>query len=248
MGPPDRPRHRHAPARGPRGRPRAAHRAVPSRAAARAGDGGSRSRVRRVRGGAGQQEPVERTPGGRRSIRARQRPLRRALAGPGRGAAGATRHRERDQQRLDRAAGLVRRTAVPPHGRRGGRNRSDPRGSRASAGRPPESGAPREPYGDIGCASRRGPARRGAHLGWSEEHLRASGTRNPRQACGPRCDDLPDGPRGQPGRGPRRAYAQRPNRAGASAGSHARCHRPADAIPGRPADTEPSRDRSRRPV
>ena len=144
--------------------------------------------------------------------------------------------------------GIVRRAAVPPHRRRRGGNRSDPRGPRASAGRPAEGGPPREPHRDVGCASRRDPARRGARLGRCEEHVRAPRAGHARPARSARSHDLPHGPRGKPGRSPRRARAQRPNRPGAGAVAHADRRRRPGTVPGRPAAAGDSRDRSRRPV
>ncbi len=236
------------PARRPRGRSRASRRAIPGRAGARTGDGGPRSRVRRARGGARQPKPAKRAPGGGRSVRPRRRQLPGALAGSDRGAPRAARHRQRGQQRLDRAARLVRRAAVPPHRRRRGGSRSGPRGPRASAGRPAEGGPPREPNRDLGCAPRRDPARSGARLGRGEEHLRAPRAGHARPARSARSHDLPHGPRGKPGRSPRRARAHRQNRPGAGAGAHADRHRRPGPIPGRRAAAGDSRDRSRRPV
>jgi hypothetical protein len=166
--------------------------------------------------------PAQRAPVGGGSVRARRRLVPRAVAGPGRGAARAARHRDGDQQRVDRAARHVRRAAVPAHRRRGGGDRSAPRRARAPACRRAEGGPPREPDRDDGRTARRDPSGRGAGLGRDEEHVRAPRAGDPRPAGGSRRRDLPHGPRRDPGRGARRERAQRPHRAHPGAGGSRR--------------------------
>jgi len=256
VGPPDRPRRRHPSPRRPRGRPPAAGRTLPGRAAPRAGDDRSRSRVRGARDRAGAPGPGQRAPVDGRSVRARRRLVPRALAGPDRGAARSTRHGGGDQQRVDRAARHVRHATVPAHRRRGGGHRSTPRRARAPARRRAQGSPPREPDGDDGRAAQRDPSDCGADLGRDEQHVRAPCAGDPRPAGGPRRRDLPHGPRRDPGRGARREPAQRPHRAwpGAfgsrrglrrSLGHLAACP---GGIPGWSTNTGPGRDRHRGPV
>ena len=255
MGPPDRPRRAHAPARRPRRRSPAAGRALPDRAARGPGNGRHRSRLCRAPNRPGPAGPAQRRPVDRRSVRPRRRLVPRPLAGPDRRAARPARHGDRRQQRLDRAARHVRRSAVPARRGRGGRNRSDPRRARTPPRRPDQGGPPRQPDRDVGRAARGDEPGRGAHLRRGEEHIRPPGALDARPTGGPRRRNVSHGHVGNPRRRAGRTPAHRPRRPGRGPGSRrlegGGPGSPAvrrDGLPGWDANAGPGGDRRRGPV
>ena len=215
VGSPDRRGRRHAPPRGPRGRAAAAGRTLPGRAAARAGNDRTGSRVRGARGGPGAPGPANGATVDGRPVRARRRLVQRALARPD--------ARSRDAP-PDTGSG-INNVSIVLLGTFGAQRflltgdveeGIDPIlvSARASARRPAQGGPPREPRPRrrTRCSDAIRPDR-GAGLGRRRQHVRASGAGNPCPAGGPGSRDVPHGSRRDPGRGARRACAQRADRA-----------------------------------
>jgi hypothetical protein len=212
VGPPDRPRDSHPPARRSRGRPAPAPGALPGRAPLRTGHDRPRAGVRGPRGGALAARIAQRPPVDGRPLRVRRGFVPGAMARSGQRAAGSARHGNRDQQRVDRAARLGRLPALPAHGRHRGGSRSRLGGARPPPRRRSQGCPPRKPDRDDGRPAERDRSDRGPDLCRGEEHVRAPRAGDARPAGRPRRRDVPHGSRRDAGRGPRRARAQRPHR------------------------------------
>ena len=204
VGPAARHRGAHAPARGPRRGPGADPRALPRRTGLRARHARARPRM----GGLGR-GPPRRTaawpPRDRRADPPRRGPAVGPVAGPGRRAARAARHRHGDQQRLGRVPGRGERPPLPADGRRRAGHRPDAARPRAPARRPGQDRPPRQRHGvDAGVRRRRPPASRD-RLGRRRQPVRPPGAIDARPVPRERRARLPDGP-GRLGRGgpPRR--------------------------------------------
>lgn len=117
----------------------------------------------------------------------------RAMAGPRPGPGGASRRRQRHQQRVGRAARRHRRTPVPAdRGRRGGRGPivAD---RRAAADRPAQGRPSRQSDGHDRCLPRRGPASGRGGLGRGGQSVWPSGAADPAAPRLLRRAGVPDG-------------------------------------------------------
>jgi len=215
VGPADRRRGADAPARGPRRRPRTDPRAVPGRPGVRARHAGSRTGLggverraaRRAASGSARDWVDDPSRGG---------PAAGPVAGPGRRPAAAARYRDRDQQRLDRAARGGQRSPLPAHGRRRGGDRPDARRARAAPRGRPEDRAPRQPHRNDRCLPRRrAPADRGG-VRRSRQPVRPSRPRDPPARLRDGGEGLPDR------RGRERVDRARPWSGAGRPGGHAR--------------------------
>ena len=174
VGPAARHRGADAPARGSRRGPGADPRALPRRTGVRARHARARPRM----GGLGR-GPPRRTaawpPRDRRADPPRRGPAVGPVAGPGRRAARAARHRHGHQQRLGRVPGRGERPPLPADGGRRAGHRPDAARPRAPARRPGQDRPPRQRHGvDPGIRRRRPPASRD-RLGRRRQPVRPPG-------------------------------------------------------------------------
>jgi len=118
------------------------------------------------------------------------------MAGPRHCPAKTARYRDRDQQRLDRAAGVRGGPAVPAHRRR--RRGSRPRPSRPGGPRrPAQDRAPWQPHRVHRCLPGCGRSDGCRCVGWCRESVRPSIAGNARSRRGAWRARVPDRPRRQ---------------------------------------------------
>ena len=220
MGPAARHRGADAPARGSRRGPGADPRALPRRTGVRARHARARPRM----GGLGRGPPRRTAPWPPRDRRAdppRRGPAVGPVAGPGRRAARAARHRHGDQQRLGRVPGRGERPPVPADGGRRAGHRPHAARPRAAARRPGQDRPPRQRHGvDPGVRRRRPPASRD-RLGRRRQPVRPPGAIDARPVPRGRRAGLSDGP-GRIGRGGPPCRRPRRERVRAEAGRERR--------------------------